>query len=84
MPREHYTRCVGGRIQPDPNQLVEAVRWEFKGCDKEIAAATIVRGTTYFAPFVIDHHIVWFHVPVHNTLRVTEIERLEIPVNNPG
>lgn len=31
----------------------------------------------YLAILVIDHDIVWFDIPVHNTLAVTEVESFE-------
>jgi hypothetical protein len=30
----------------------------------------------YLAPFVINHHVVWLHVAVHDAFGVTEIQRL--------
>jgi hypothetical protein len=32
---------------------------------------------TYFTPFMVDHNIMRLHISVHDTLRMTEIERLE-------
>lgn len=34
---------------------------------------------THLSLLVIDHHIMWLDVPVHDTLAVAEIQRLPIP-----
>jgi hypothetical protein len=30
------------------------------------------------SPLMVNHDIVWFHIPVHYTFRMTEVERLVI------
>ncbi len=36
---------------------------------------------TYFAPFMIDHHIMGFHISVHYPFRMAEIKRLEVKIS---